>query len=120
VRLALRNVHGLWGGQDVDVDGAGNGAARLVDRSGAAKTFDLRVPPAQVAALLRQMIEADLLALTFTPRPGVPDEARPEIKVTNPAGKTRAVAKWANDAHPAFDSIYRALLSLAPRGQADG
>jgi hypothetical protein len=112
VRLALRDVHGLWGGQEVDVDGAGNGAARLVDRSGAAKTFDLRVPPAQVAALLRQLIEVDFLALTFGPRPGVPDEARPEIRLTNPAGETRVVAKWANDASPAFAGIYQTLLGF--------
>jgi hypothetical protein len=115
VRLSLRDVHGLWGGQDVDVDGAGRGAARLVDRAGAAHTLDLRVPPRQVAALLRQLIAVDFLSLAFAPRPGVPDEARPEIALTNPAGETRAVAKWANDPSPAFDRVHQALVAVIPR-----
>jgi hypothetical protein len=113
VRLALRDLHGLWGGHTLDLAGSGLGWASVVDRAGHEQRFPVVVGPAAVAALLEQMIAADFLTLTFDNRPGVPDEARPEIALTNPAGETRALAKWANDPHPAFDALYQALLPLA-------
>jgi hypothetical protein len=45
-------------------------------------------------------------------RPGVPDEARPEIHVHLRSGKTLIRWKWANDPHPQFDPIYQQLLNL--------
>jgi hypothetical protein len=111
-RLALRDVHGLWGGQELDLDGAGQGTARLVARTGDAQQYVLSVPPERVAALLRQMIAVDFLTIPASERSGVPDEARPEIALTNPAGERSGVARWAGDPNPAFSQIYQALSGL--------
>jgi hypothetical protein len=111
-RLALADEHGLWGGDALDLRGTGAGWATTVDRGGREQRFPVAMAPAAVDALFSLLIAHDFLALTFPKRPGVPDEARPVISVTNPGGETRAVAKWANDRSPAFDLVYRALLDL--------
>jgi hypothetical protein len=113
VRLALRDVHGLWGGHALELDGGGRGEVSVVDAGGRARRYPLALDPARAAALFDLLIAHDIVALTFPARPGLPDEARPEIRITNPAGEVRAIAKWANDKDPAFEAIYQALLALA-------
>jgi hypothetical protein len=110
--LALRDVQGLWGGCTLDLDGDGRGSATMVDRAGTARPYPLTLGPERAAALFEKFIASDFLSLTFPMRPGRPDEARPVISVTNPAGASRAIAKWAGDDSPAFDAVYQALLAL--------
>lgn len=111
-RLALADVHGLWGGHALDLRGTGMGWAKTVDRAGHEQRFPVVIAPAAVDALFSALIAHDFLALSFPTRPGVPDEARPVVSVTNPGGETCAVAKWANDLSPAFDLVHEALLDL--------
>jgi hypothetical protein len=111
-RLALADVHGLWGGHALDLHGTGMGWASTVDRAGRERRFPVVIAPAAVDALFSLLIAHDFLELTFPARPGVPDEARPVVSVTNAGGETRAVAKWANDRMPTFDLVYQALLAL--------
>ncbi len=42
-------------------------------------------------------------------RPGIPDESRPTITLTNAVGETRTVAKWAGVVDDRFDAIYAAM-----------
>ena len=119
-RLTLRDVHGLWGGQTLDLQGTGLGWASVVDAAGHEQRFPLVLGSARAAALFELLITHDFLALTFPARPGVPDEARPVVSVTNPAGENRAIAKWANDRSPAFEVIYRALLALVREAAGRG
>ncbi len=111
-RLALQDVHGLWGGHTLDLHGTGLGWASVVDAAGHEQRHPVVLGSARAAALFDLLIAHDFLALTFPARPGVPDEARPVISVTNPAGETRAVAKWANDRSPRFEAVYQALRRL--------
>lgn len=110
--LALADIHGLWGGHALDLHGTGLGWARVVDRAGHERRFPVDIAPTVVDALFNLLIAHDFLALTLSARPGVADEARPVVSVTNPGGETRAVAKWANDHSPAFDLVHQALLEL--------
>ena len=113
-KLALRDVHPLSGGRDVTVDGSGECTVRLVEK-GVEKRFTLKLAQEEVAALRRMCIRSDLADLKIKDRPGVPDEAHPEISLTNAAGETRKVAKWANDKVPAFDKVYVVLVGIAKR-----
>lgn len=113
-KLALRDVQPLSGGRDVTVDGSGECTVRLVEK-GAEKRFTLKLAQEEVAALRRMCIRSDLAELKIAERAGVPDEAHPEISLTNAAGETRKVAKWANDKVPAFDKVYVVLVGISKR-----
>lgn len=110
-RLVLRDVQGLFGGEDIDIRGSGECTIRVV-AAGKEKRFRLKLTAEETLALRRACIESDLVDLKIKDRPGVPDEAHPELALSNAAGETRKVAKWANDKVPAFDKVYQALRAL--------
>ncbi|MCO5166183.1 MAG: hypothetical protein M9894_07420 [Planctomycetes bacterium] len=112
-RLELRDVHGLWGGRDVRVDGTGRVVVRVVDRAQREARHEATLPPERARALLRLAAEEDVLRARVVPRPGVPDEARPALVVGGPGGPDREVSKWENDAVPAFDRVRAALVAVA-------
>ncbi|MCX5675739.1 MAG: hypothetical protein NTX87_12095 [Planctomycetota bacterium] len=114
-KLVLRDVQGLFGGQDVYLDGSGDCILRAVDKGLKEKRFRLKLAAEESLALRRMCIRADLAYLEIKERPGVPDEAHPEISITSAAGETRKVAKWANDKVPAFDKVYALLAGMAKR-----
>lgn len=62
--------------------------------------------------LCRLCVEHDFLTIQPENRPGVPDEARPTISLTNPAGETHTIAKWAGIQDERFDTIYAALRQI--------
>jgi hypothetical protein len=114
-RLVLRDVQPLFGGQDVYLDGSGDCILRAVDKGLKEKRYRLKLAAEESQALRRMCIRADLAYLEIQERPGVPDEAHPEISLTSAAGETRKVAKWANDKVPAFDKVYALLAGMAKR-----
>jgi hypothetical protein len=111
-RLGLRDVHGLWGGQRLDLDGAGKGWVSVVDRVGQVRRYEVGLDAGRVRALFEQVISSDLTALEFRLRPGQPDESRPVIVVGNAAGESRTISKWSGDHSPAFEAVYQALLRV--------
>ncbi len=111
-QLVLRDVQGLFGGEDVYVSGAGECTIRLVAAGMKEKRFRLKLTASETLALRRACVEADLADLRIRDRSGVPDEAHPELSLTSAAGETRKVAKWANDKVPAFDKVYQAVRAL--------
>lgn len=110
--LELHDVHGLWGGTAVYVEGSGRCAVESVDRGQHERRFTLKLDPQEVTDLLRLCIASDLVGLRIKDRPGVPDEARPTIVLLEPSGRAHAVAKWSNDKVPGFDRVYAALRGL--------
>jgi len=108
-------VQPLFGGQDVYLDGSGDCILRAVDKGLQEKRYRLKLAAEESQALRRMCIRADLAYLEVKERPGVPDEAHPEISLTSAAGETRKVAKWANDKVPAFDKVYALLAGMAKR-----
>jgi hypothetical protein len=45
-------------------------------------------------------------------RNGIPDEARPSLLFVTRLGQRVHLSKWARDAHPDFDAVYRYLRTL--------
>ena len=115
VRVELRDVHGLWGGRNCYVWGSGRVVVQVLAAPQQEERYTLTVPLTEVVHLLVAAIEADLVSITFPQRPITPDEACPAITIINAAGAARRVHKWANDAHPGFERVYRLLLALAAR-----
>jgi hypothetical protein len=74
--------------------------------------------PGAFRALLQALVDCDFVTIDFPLRPIRPDEARPEITLTNPAGQRRTVGKWAGDRHAGFERVYQALLEVARQAQA--
>lgn len=110
--LQLHDIHPLFGGTDVLVKGDGSGTARVVKRP-ADTTYELQLTPEESSALRQLLIAKNFVDLKIPERRGVPDEARPQLILTNAAGKTFTLAKWANDKVPAFDYVYETLLAAS-------
>ncbi len=111
--VTLRDVQGLFGGRDLDLQADGSVTLRSIKPPQRERTVRAKTDLAVVAELNALIQEHDFFSLQTKARAGVPDEARPTIQVTLPSGAYREVAKWANDRHPGFDAIYGRLLSLA-------
>jgi hypothetical protein len=65
--------------------------------------------------LCRLCVEQDFLTIQPEERPGIPDEARPSITLTNAKDESHNVTKWAGVQEARFDAIYQVLLELAGR-----
>ena len=102
-RVELYDVQGLFGGRNVLVTGTGTVLVQVVSpaKKGleekryarvAAGTPD-RVPP-EVTELLERAVRRDFVTIRSDDRPGIPDEARIEIVLTNGDGDSREVAFW--------------------------
>lgn len=111
-KIVLHDVQGLFGGRDICIDGLRECIISLVSHGLQEKRFRMKLFPEETYVLRRLCIEGDLATLKIKERPGLPDEARPEITLTNAAGETCSVAKWAGDKVPEFDNLYEALLAL--------
>ncbi|MFQ6102516.1 MAG: hypothetical protein ACE5OS_14985 [Anaerolineae bacterium] len=109
----LRDVHPLWGGRNVYLFGDGRLFVQMVARGAQESRYALQVEPARVEELARLLREHRFMQIEIEDRPGMPDEARPEIEVVWQSGARKAVARWANDTHPDFDAIYSWLVELA-------
>lgn len=65
--------------------------------------------------LCQLCIDHDFLTIQPDERPGIPDEPRPTLTLTNHKNERHTVAKWAGVSDARFDAIYEALLALADR-----
>lgn len=111
--VILRDVHPLWGGRNIYLFGDGRLFVQIVARDGQETRYASQVEPAGIEELAELLRRHRFMEMEIEERPGLPDEARPEIEVTWRSGAHSAVAKWAGDAHPDFDAIYTWLLDLA-------
>jgi len=102
-RLELLDVQGLFGGANVLVTGSGAvlvqavspGSAGLVEKryvrgTGAAPGTEA----ARAAELLGLAVRRDLVTIGSDDRPGLPDEARTRVVLTNADGVSREAAFW--------------------------
>jgi len=122
-QIVLRDVQGLWGGQDLWLSGNGRLIVRIVDPEKGDKAvsqYGLQLPQARVAETGKLVAERNFFKIDIPSRRGVPDEARPTITVRLADGKEKSVAKWANDRHADFDAVYRHLLSLCKLAEKSG
>lgn len=77
--------------------------------------YQLSLKPGEREVLCQLFVAQDFLTIRPEERPGIPDEARPRIIMTNAQGVSHACAKWAGVVDERFDVLYQALLALASR-----
>lgn len=117
IRVELRDVHGLWGGQTCFVWGTGRVVAQIASAPQHEDRYAATVAPGEIVRLVMALIETDFVSITFPVRSGVPDEASPTVIVSSPAGERRQVRKWASDQHAGFDSVYQLLRQFVSQAQ---
>ncbi len=110
--VELRDVQGLWGGRRILITGVGRALVQIVTPSMEEKRYELTPSEDQIRALLAHFIEVDFLTIPSDGRAGIPDEARPSIRLTSHSGVTHAIAKWAGIKDERFDSLYRAIRAF--------
>lgn len=113
--LTLDDVQALFGGVRVWLPNWGEGYVTRVTRGGQENKFKVPVSRQDRDNLIHLCIEHDFLTIRPEERPGIPDEARPSITLTNYKRESHTVRKWASAADPRFDAVYDALLTIAAR-----
>ena len=118
-RIELQDVHGLWGGQAIYVEGSGRCVVQLVDKSLTSRVWNVKLQAREAQVIIKQAIEQDLLALEIPDRMGVPDEARHALLLVNGGEQIRELDKWENDKVQRFDLIVNALKGLMQKVQGE-
>ncbi len=116
--VILRDVHALYGGQNLYLRSDGTGVCQFVfRRPGATALVEQHFTLALSRDVLHQIAllveERHFFAIRPKRKVGLPGEARPTIFVTMASGKALAVSKWANEASPDFDALYKELNARA-------
>lgn len=115
---SLLDVQGLWGGQNVFLQADGSAVVQIVSQGMREKRYELKLDAAKVAEFEKLLARHDFFIIKIKERPGIPDEAHPEIAVRLASGQERKVMKWAGDKHPDFDPLYAWLLAVAESAKA--
>lgn len=123
--IVLSDVQGLFGGQDLWALRDGTAFVQFAGHSPDhgelwSSRYRFRVTASQWKEVER-LVGVHKFATIKTPqRPGVPDEARPDITLLTQSGTRVTISKWANDKVPDFDAVYNYLLELTQAGRKGG
>jgi len=123
LECALLDVQGLWGGRNLWIREDGSAVLQVVTppppgKSGLwEKRYEFKVDRERWSCFETLVGLHDFLDLKIRERPGVPDEARPTIRVVPKSGPAVEVCKWANDKEPRFDPLYQFLLGICRSGE---
>lgn len=114
--IELSDIHGLWGGSDLTVRRDGSVFLKRISigkRGGKIEHhYRYQLTGAQMLELKHFIKSSGYFKYRETRRPGIPDEAHPEITVQFD-GASNSAAKWANDRNSKFDLVYERLHELA-------
>lgn len=86
-----------------------------VSPGGEESKYKLQTPWDTKEELCRLCIEKDFITIRPEERAGIPDEARPEITLTNRRNESHTVSKWAGVIDERFDAVYDTLLAMEER-----
>ncbi len=111
-RLELDEVQALWGGVRIRAWGSGRAEIVIVEKGLQAERYELDLGAAQGQRLLELAAQNDLLTIRPAERPGIPDEARPRLRLVNAAGQGFEVDKWAGVSDARFDAVAAGLRRL--------
>jgi hypothetical protein len=112
VKIHLTSLQGLWGGWHILVCGSGEVIIQHVSPAMHEERFKLDLGETEFRSLLETCIQNDLLSIQPLRSMGHPDEIMLQITLINAQGESRNASKWAGDAHPAFDKVYRQIFIL--------
>ncbi len=111
-RLVLRDVQGLHGGRNVYVGNDGNVTVQAVTPTETGlreQRFEFRLTDDERQALRQLLVQHPPRKIRIPLRPGIPDQARPEITLVATGGLATTIAKWDDERHPDFDALYARL-----------
>ena len=109
VRVELRDVHGLWGGHDIVIRKDNLLLITVVTKTGKVEYHDGKI---NFSDFLLNLNPSVLIKYSEIIRPGLPDEARPVIKLYFDDGAMKEYSKWANENNKNFDQAYQSILGL--------
>jgi hypothetical protein len=112
VQVELIDVHAMWGGRRISVAGTRQVVMQLVQPGMRERRYELELSAAAWRHLLGVFIEHDFVTIEPPERPGIPDEARPQITLVNAVQDRWSVAKWAGVSEGRFEAVYRVLIEL--------
>jgi hypothetical protein len=115
VSWRLEDVQALHGGVRVWVPHWGAAFVTQVAPGGREAKFKVPVSSKERKQFVRLCIEQDFVTIQPEERPGVPDEARPSITLSNYKREEHTISKWAGVQDARFEVIYQALLDIADR-----
>jgi len=118
--LELYDVQGLHGGRRIFIYGTGQAVVQLVLPDRQEQRYEFELGRAEVRRLLQLCLEQNLVTIKPAERRGLPDEARPQLKLINGDQMYRTIRKWAGVEDARFDAIYTALLDLEARAVQQG
>ncbi|MEQ9409039.1 MAG: hypothetical protein RIK87_14985 [Fuerstiella sp.] len=115
--VTLKDIHPFHGGQSLYLWEDGLFVCQVVkyDRDRQMfieRRFQKTITQKAMKGLSDLLDKHNFFDIVTEQRAGIPEETRPAITVTMTSGKTKTVAKWANEKHPDFDAIYVALRKL--------
>jgi hypothetical protein len=111
----LDDVQRLHSGRRIFVYGTGETLVQVVSPGFQEQRYEFRLERSEVRRLFQLCLENDLATIKPTERSGLPDEARPRLKLVSADNMVREVSKWAGVQDARFDAIYTGLLQLEER-----
>jgi hypothetical protein len=115
--IVLRDVQGLWGGNDLWLYADGRLIVQIAKPPSVLRYESLAT--AQEMKLVQELLDNHrFFELKSSTRSAMPDEGHPKIDVKTTAGQSHAVMRWSNDKDADFDAIYQQLLLIARRASA--
>jgi hypothetical protein len=120
--VTLKDVHPLYGGENVYLRPDGSGFAQLVVARATPpglheRRFTLPPAPAVMLQIAQALRDHDFFNISLSDRAGMPNEARTTIAIELASGRAHRVSKWANDPHSGFEAIHQMLRGRARGGQ---
>ena len=122
LRLSLADVHALFGGNNVYITGAGETWVQAVKpESGkmAESRHRLTLKPEEVKAIAKTIADSGYMESKDSTRAGMPDEARPVIRLDLADGRTKQTSRWERDRDEGVDAVRQIFRNLIKRATAE-
>lgn len=111
--IILEDVQALHGGIKLQIRGTGYTVITICQPKQGDRRYWFYLNKKELKAVFNQFIQQDFVTLKPGERPGIPDEARPQITLINHRGERHSIAKWAGVKDKRFDKLYNALNKIA-------
>jgi hypothetical protein len=116
-RVILRDIHGLWGGRNIFIEGSGYVLLQRVSPIQEELRYEFELSHGLITSLLVRFIEHDFLGIHLAESEIPPDSAIASITLVNPQGHSFQLVKPANVEHAGFTAIYDELLRIESAAQ---
>lgn len=116
-RIEMPDIHPLFGGASVALEGSGGCFVQVVDHGKNPPTsrHELAIPEAEARAIFERCVADDLLAVKFRDRVRRPDEAPRVLVLVNADGVRRPVLAFHEGRPAAFAATFDAVHALIAR-----